>query len=191
MEVALLACIGRGPLERAMAQTDVILALAREGLVVGVALAGDETACTVKSLAPAFERIRDAGLGVEIHAGEQGGPESVWDALEHGRPDRIGHGVRAFDDERLVEALQKGGVHLEFCPTSNVCLGVVREVSELPIARARDLGMSFSVNTDDPGPFGCSLESEVQLVERTFGFTAHDRATMLANTWRARFGGRR
>jgi adenosine deaminase len=188
--VELVACIGRGPPERAASQTEQILRLAGQGLVVGVALAGNETACTVKSLAPSLDRLRDAGLGIEIHAGEQGGPESVWDALEHGRPDRIGHGVRAFDDERLVEAIRERGVHLEFCPTSNVRLGVVRELRDLPIARARELGISFSVNTDDPGPFACSLESEIALVEEAFSFTSEDRAAMLANTWRARFGQR-
>jgi adenosine deaminase len=187
IQVELLACFGRGPVERAAAQAERIITLARERLIVGVALAGAETACTVESLAPIFARFRDAGLGIEIHAGEQAGPASVWDALEHGRPDRIGHGVRAFEDGRLIETLCKRGVHLEFCLTSNLCLGVVRSLQEHPLGRARSLGMSFSINTDDPGPFGCSMESEVELATRTFALTVEDRAAIRANACRASF----
>jgi adenosine deaminase len=188
IQVEMLACFGRGPLERASVQARRILTLARERLIVGVALAGAETACTVESLAPIFAGFRDAGLGIEIHAGEQAGPPSVWDALEHGRPDRLGHGVRAFEDARLVEILCKRGVHLEFCLTSNLRLGVVSALQEHPLARARALGMSFSINTDDPGPFGCSMESEVELATHTFALTGEDRAQIRKNTWRARFG---
>jgi adenosine deaminase len=187
IRVELLACFGRGPLARASAQADQILTVAREGLIAGVALAGDEDACSVRSLAPVLDRLRDAGLGIEIHAGEQKGPESVWDALEHGRPQRIGHGVRAFEDERLLAALRERDVHLELCPTSNLRLGVIRNIDDLPIRRALALGVSFSINTDDPGPFGCTLESEMQLCERSFGLTAADLATIRASAWRARF----
>jgi adenosine deaminase len=129
-----------------------------------------------------------AGLGIEIHAGEQAGPESVWDALEHGRPDRLGHGVRAFEDARLVERLCQRGVHLEFCLTSNLCLGVVSALQEHPLGRARALGMSFSISTDDPGPFGCSMESEMKLANETFALAGEDRAQIRKNAWRARFG---
>jgi adenosine deaminase len=188
IRVELLACFGRGPLARASAQADRILAVAREGLIAGIALAGDETACTVRSLAPVLDRLRDAGLGIEIHAGEQAGPESVWDALEYGRPQRIGHGVRAFEDQRLLDTLRERDVHLEFCPTSNLRLGVVQDLEHHPIRRAHALGMSFSINTDDPGPFGCTMASEMELCARAFGFTAADRATIRANAWRARFG---
>jgi adenosine deaminase len=188
IQVELLACFGRGPAARVSAQADRILALARAELIVGVALAGDETACTVASIASVLDRLRDAGLGIEIHAGEQAGPASVWDALDHGRPDRIGHGVRAFEDQRLIEALRARDVHLEFCPTSNLRLGLVSDIRQLPIAQAHDCGLSFSINTDDPGPFGCTLRSEMALVERCFGFTEEHWTAVRANAWRARFG---
>ncbi len=188
--VGLLVAVGRGPAARFELQAARILALARHGLIAGVAIAGDERACTIASLGPLLRPMRDAGLGIEIHAGETAGPESVWDALEHGRPDRIGHGVRAFEDERLVGALGERQVHLEICPTSNLRLGVVPDLREHPIARARQLGLSFSVHTDDPGPLGCSMRSELELLERELGFDLADFEKIRASAYAARFAGR-
>jgi adenosine deaminase len=189
--VALLVAIGRGRVERAKRQAQRIEALARHELVVGVAIAGDERACTIESMAPVVHQLRDAGLGIEIHAGEMSGAESVWDALKHGMPDRIGHAVRAFEDEQLVEELLRRDTHIEFCPASNLCLGVVPDIERHPLTRARDLGMNFSVNTDDPGPFGCSMDSEYARLERDLGFTAPDFERIHANAWRSRFTTRR
>jgi adenosine deaminase len=187
IEVRFLAAMGRGSMERAERQAERIVQLARSGLIVGVAIAGDENACTIRSLAPLIDRFRAAGLRIEIHAGEMAGPESVWDALEHGRPDRLGHGTRAFEDERLIDRIRELGVHLELCPTSNVCLQVVPSLAHHPIKRARDLGLSFSVNTDDPGPFGCTLTSELQQLEG-FGFGQADFERIRDAAWAARFG---
>jgi adenosine deaminase len=185
-EVELLVGIGRGPLERAQRQVERILTLARNELVVGVAIAGDEKACTIESLRDPIAHLRDAGLGIEIHAGERSGPESVWDALSHGQPERIGHGLRAFDDERLLGEIRARDIHLEFCPTSNLCLGAVADIHSHPIARARELGLNFSVNTDDPGPFACTLSSEFALLERELGFSRSDFEQIRANAWRSR-----
>ena len=190
IQVELLVAIGRGHVERVRRQAARILALARHGLIVGVALAGDEAACTIESIADIFPMLRDAGLGIEIHAGETCGPESVRDALEHGRPDRLGHAVRAFEDPRLVEELRRRDTHLEFCPASNLCLGVVEDIERHPIVRARELAMNFSVNTDDPGTFGCSMVSEFARLERALGFDSADFERIRANASRARFGAR-
>jgi adenosine deaminase len=186
-QVTLLVAIGRGGLERAKRQAKRIVALAHHGLVAGVAIAGDERACTIESLATVVHELRDAGLGIEIHAGEMCGPASVWDALEHGLPNRLGHAVRAFEDERLIEELMRRDTHIEFCPASNLCLGIVPDIERHPIGRARELGMNFSVNTDDPGPFGCSMVSEYVRLARDLGFTALDFERIRENAWRSRF----
>lgn len=183
-----LVCAHRGRPERAGELGRKAAALAKARLVAGVSIAGDEREYSIRDWRGFLDLARDAELGVEIHAGEMAGPASVRDALEHGRPDRLGHGVRAFEDAELVAELKDRDVHIEFCPSSNVCLGVVPSIAAHPIARARDLGMNFGINTDDPGPFACTLESEYALLERTFGFTAEDFARANANAWRARFG---
>src|SRR4051812_26707998 len=105
-------------LERAADLADRILMLHQAGLIVGVVLAGPERGHPVKPFQKLFARFREAGLGIENHAGEWCGPESVWDALEHGFPNRIGHGVSLFDDAALVRRFQEEQIHVEMCPTS-------------------------------------------------------------------------
>ena|ERR1700674_3255188 len=151
-----------------------ILMLHEAGLIAGVFLAGPEEGNPVERYASTFAQFRDARLPIEIHAGEWCGPESVWDALEHGRPQRIGHGVTIFDDHRLLEHVRAERIHVEMCPTSNVKTAAVRRIEDHPIGRARALGLTFSINTDDPGAFECTLTGELEVVARTFGFTTAD-----------------
>jgi adenosine deaminase len=190
ISVVFICAFARGPLPRIERQAGRILALRKAGLIRGVALAGDEKASDVKSLRGIFERFRDSGLGVEIHAGELAGPESVWDAVENGVPDRMGHAVAAFEDEELLDLICERDIHIEMCPTSNVVTGSVPRIEDHPVARARDLKMNFSVNTDDPGPFGCSMNSEFEILAETFGFSLEDFASIFRNTMRSSFAAR-
>jgi adenosine deaminase len=187
LQVGLVACIGRGPPHRLERQAAAILALHREQLVCGVALAGDELAGPIAPSRAIFERFRGEGLGIEIHAGEIGGADSVRDAIEHGFPHRLGHGLPVVADPALVDLVRERQIHLELCPTSNLRLGVVTDITRHPIARALEVGLPLSINTDDPGPFGCSLTSEYQLVRDTFGFEDADFARILAWTKAAAF----
>jgi adenosine deaminase len=164
-----------------------VFALYDAGLIVGVALAGIEQGFPVRPFQKTFDRFHQAGLKIEIHAGEWCGPESVWDALEYAHPDRIGHGVSLFQDARLVELFAERQIHIEMCPTSNLKTGSVKRIQEHPIRLARDLGLSFSVNTDDPGPFECSLESEYELLADTFGFDEGTGKEFYENSLAARF----
>ena len=166
---------------------EVLAPLRRAGLIVGVVLAGPEAGNPIQPLSRAMQRFREAGLGIEIHAGEWAGPESVWDALEHGAPHRIGHGVAAFEDPRLLERIQREGVHIEMCPTSNIRTGSVRRIEEHPVRLARELGLSFSINTDDPGAFQCSMDGEFKLLEELFGFQDEDFEKIERDALAARF----
>jgi adenosine deaminase len=191
LRVELVICFGRAPVEKIERKAERILALGRAGLVCGVALAGlEEARWPVRPVRHVFDAFRDAGLGIEIHAGELAGPESVRDALEYGRPDRIGHGLAAFDDPALLDEIARRGIHLELCPTSNLRLGRVARLEDHPIGRARDLGLSFSVNTDDPGPFAITLTEELAQVGRAFAFTEADFTRMFEATMRASFARR-
>jgi len=187
-EVSIVLCVSRSKVTQHVQR---IVDLARAGLIAGVALAGDERACLIRDLQAALERIRATGIGIEIHAGEVGGPESVRDALDYGRPDRLGHGIGAFEDRGLVERIAREQVHLEFCPTSNLRLGVIPAIQELPVKLALDAGVSFSINTDDPGVFQCSLTSELNLVREAFGLSESDMDRVLLNSFRAGFGPQR
>jgi adenosine deaminase len=187
IQVELVCCVGRGAPARLERQVSKILALHAAGAIRGVALAGDESAVSVRPLAPSFDRLRATGMGIEIHAGEHLGPESVRDAIEHGRPDRIGHGIGAFRDPALIDLIRERGIHLEMCPTSNLRLGAAARIEEHPIGRALELGLEISINTDDPGPFGCSISSEYALVDATFGL---DPTAVLRSVRKAAFSGR-
>jgi adenosine deaminase len=189
IQVEFLATVGRNRSAEAMMEREArVLALHAAGLIVGVALAGaPEQGFPVRPFQRTFDRFHEAGMGIEIHAGEWCGPEAVWDALEYGHPNRIGHGVSLFGDARLVDLFTERQIHIEMCPTSNVKTGSVARIEEHPIRLARDLGLSFSVNTDDPGPFECSLESEYELLADTFGFDEGDWQRIYANSLAARF----
>jgi adenosine deaminase len=164
-----------------------ILMLHEAGLIAGVFLAGPEEGNPVQRFARTFARFHDAGLPVEIHAGEWCGPESVWDALEHGRPQRIGHGVAIFEDPRLLDRVRTERIHVEMCPTSNVRTGAVRRFEDHPIARAHAAELTFSVNTDDPGAFECTLTRELSLLADTFGFTGAHFERIARDALAARF----
>jgi adenosine deaminase len=128
-----------------------MIGLYEAGLIVGIALAGPEQGNPVKLFHKSFARFHEAGLGIEVHAGEWCGPESVWDALEYGFPNRIGHGVSLFQDPRLVNVIRERQIHIELCLTSNLKTGSVSRIEEHPIGGGQRAETRFSVNTDDPG----------------------------------------
>ncbi|HOU12309.1 MAG TPA: hypothetical protein PKZ84_04275 [Anaerolineae bacterium] len=188
LTLAFIVIFGRGKTPEAAEElADRVIALYEAGLVVGIALAGPETNQPVKTYARTLARCHETGMGIEIHAGEWCGPESVWDALAHGHPDRIGHGVGLFRDPALVALFQERQIHIEMCPTSNLKTGSVARIEEHPICLARDLGLNFSVNTDDPGPFLNSMTSEYQLLADVFGFDEADFRRIYENTLKSRF----
>ena len=188
IQVEFLVALGRNKaLDFWSIMADKVMALHEAGLIVGVALADLEIGYPVKPLHKHFARFHEAGLGIEIHAGEWVGPESVWDALEHGYPDRIGHGVTLFDDPKLIALFQERQIHVEMCPTSNLCTGSVACLEDHPIQQARDLGLNFSINTDDPGPFLNTMNGEYQLAADLFGFDETDFQQIYTNALAARF----
>jgi adenosine deaminase len=167
--------------------TALCIELRRENLIAGVALVGIESGASIERFSSSFLRWRDAGLGIELHAGEHSGPESVWDALEHGFPRRLGHAISAFRDDALLERIRSSGVHIEFCLTSNLRTGAVPDISGHPVRAAKELGVKFSLNTDDPGAFGCSMTTEYQRTADAFGFDCEDFMEIFRNSLAARF----
>ena len=166
IEVCYIWAVGRSP-NRAEFERKIerIISLWQRGYIDGLALAGDEKACKVEDYADIFQSLVDEGIPVEIHAGEWCGPESIWDALEHGHPRRIGHGLSLFDDPELPKYFQKNNIHIEFCPTSNLKVGGIERIEDHPVFKAMAHGLNFSINTDDPGHFECTMDSEFRLLQ--------------------------
>ena len=142
--------------------------------VVGVGLGGSEHRFPPEPFEAVFAAARRLGLRATAHAGEAAGAESVWGALRSLRVDRIGHGVRAAEDEDLLDYLAERGVPLEICPTSNLRTGVVRSIEEHPVRRYIERGLIVTINTDDPAMFGCSLAGEYRLLVEQLGFSRAD-----------------
>lgn len=140
------------------------------GWVAGFGLAGSESYGKPKDYIWSFDCAREAGLGLTCHAGEWGGPGSVRDAWRDLGVSRIGHGVRAIEDARLVRDLAEAGVTLEVCPGSNVALGIYTSTAAHPIAPLVDAGCRVTVSTDDPPFFRTTLRAEYDALAAAFGW---------------------
>ncbi|WP_353643581.1 adenosine deaminase [Mesorhizobium sp. WSM2239] len=143
-------------------------------LVTGFGVAGDERNGDIEDYVRAFEIAREAGLGITIHAGEFGGWESVQAALDHIRPSRIGHGVRAIENPDLVKRIATEGVVLECCPGSNIALKVFASFAEHPFPALRAAGCKVTLNSDDPPYFWTTLKREYDIAAEHFGMSDKD-----------------
>ncbi|MCW5747266.1 MAG: adenosine deaminase [Alphaproteobacteria bacterium] len=159
----------RGP-ERALAVARTMLA-APHPYVVGFGMAGDELRYAPADFAPAFRLVADAGYPCTAHAGEVAGPQSVRATLDALPVSRIGHGVRASEDPRLLDEIARRGVVLEVCPGSNIALGVYRNLASHPLRRLIDAGCKVTLNSDDPPYFDTSIGREYATAGHAFGLT--------------------
>lgn len=141
----------------------------RHPLVTGFGVAGDERHGDMEDYVRAFEIAREAGLGITIHAGEFGGWESVKAALDHIKPARIGHGVRAIENPDLVKRIADEGVVLECCPGSNIALKVFGSFADHPFPHLKAAGCKVTLNSDDPPYFWTSLKREYDIAAEHFG----------------------
>jgi aminodeoxyfutalosine deaminase len=138
--------------------------------VIALGLGGYEAAMPPDGFAPWFERAREAGLHTIPHAGETGGPESVWGAIRKLGAERLGHGVRSIEDPALMSYLAESGIPLEVCPTSNIRLGIFSGIDTHPMRRLYEAGVAVTINSDDPPLFNTTLNDEVALLHTGFGF---------------------
>ncbi len=150
----------------------------RPPTVVGVTLGGAEAPAPPQLFERTYQIARDGGLRTTIHAGEGLGAESVRTAVEDLEVERIGHGVRAAEDEGVVKMLAERSIPLEVCPTSNVRTQVYASLEEHPVRALFEAGVPLSINTDDPTFFDVSLSEELAGLQR-LGFS-HEEILKLA-----------
>ena len=161
-----------GTLENNKATIELAHKYKDEG-VVGIDLAGDETATPIESYAPMFEYARQLGLNYTIHAGESGPASNVMFAIMQ-KGGRIGHGIHAIEDENVVKALVESNFVIEVSVTSNFFSRCVNSIEEHPIRKLWDKGVMININTDDPALMGITLQSEYDLIAKHFGFTERE-----------------
>ncbi len=131
--------------------------------VVGVDVGGPlDPKFHIKSLAPMVADCKSAGLHVTLHTGEVTGPEEVWETLKHCSPDRIGHGIRSVEDEKLLKELVRRNVTLEVCPSSNLKIQAVKSIGDMRhiFKKLKDFKVPFCINTDGPEMLGTHLRQE-------------------------------
>lgn len=151
-------------------ELDALLAC-REGLVA-IDLAGDEGNFPPHMFVEHFRRVRDAGLGVTIHAGEAGGAEGIWSAIRDLGATRIGHAVRAIDDPALMDYLGEHRIGIECNLTSNVQTSTVPDFASHPLQVFLERGLLATINTDDPGISGIDLAHEYEVAAPAAGLSA-------------------
>jgi adenosine deaminase len=156
-------------------QNEVIIEKAiryRERGIVGVDIAGPRPnggRYPYRELAPLVQHARAAGLGVTIHVGEEGGADGIaeiGEVVEHLRPERIGHGILAAQDEGTMRLLREAGVVLEICPTSNLLTRALADEEALrdAVSAFVDGGVAFTIATDGPEMMRTHLRDELQLL---------------------------
>jgi aminodeoxyfutalosine deaminase len=163
--------------------------------IVAFGIGGDELSLATKEFRGVYERAEEYGFHRLIHAGEVGGPEKIREAIEILGVERIGHGIAAIRDVRLMETLAERGIPLEICPASNLRTGALgvqlgnsaAKMEEHPLAEIVRRGVAVTISTDDPAMFHTSLEEEYQHAHR-MGVTEEEMGELVENGFRFAFG---
>jgi len=192
VDVRLIVDVSRSfGLENAMRNLELLLDfLKRPGTdsLIGIGLGGQEIGHPCSEYAPVFDRARAEGLHVVSHAGEEVGPESIWDAIRMLKSERIGHGTCAMQDPKLMDYLRDSGLPLEICPTSNVITKkYVKRFSKHPIRQFFDYGIAVTVNTDDPILFSIELNDEYENMVEHLKFKQPELNKLFRNNINATF----
>ena len=153
VEASLIMCFLRH-LDEADAERTLDAALGFRDRIVGVGLDSGEVGNPPGKFRHVFARAREAGFFLTAHAGEEGPPSYVWEALDVLGVARIDHGNRSLEDDALVGRLAREQVALTVCPLSNLRLRVVDDLAQHPLRRMLDRGLLATVNSDDPAYFG-------------------------------------
>jgi adenine deaminase len=165
-------------LEQAMAHGDKIF---------GVGLDSAEVGHPPRKFRAVFERAISAGFHAVAHAGEEGPPEYIWQALDELGAERIDHGVRCLEDRRLVQRLEADRTPLTVCPFSNVRLRVVDRLEQHPLATMLERGLCATVNSDDPAYFGGYVGENLAGVARALELEDTALVQLARNSFEASF----
>jgi len=155
--------------------------------IVGVGLDSSEVGHPPAKFARVYAAARERGLKLVAHAGEEGPPAYVWEALDLLKVDRIDHGNRALEDPALVKRLAAEGMTLTVCPLSNLKLCVVDDLKVHPLKRMLDLGLHATINSDDPAYFGGYLGANWTQTASAVGLSRAELVTLAKNSFTGSF----
>ena len=180
VKASLIMCFLRH-LDEADAERTLDSALPFKDRIVGIGLDSSERGNPPGKFKHVFARAREAGFFLTAHAGEEGPPSYVWEALEALGVARIDHGVRSIEDEPLVDRLARERIPLTVCPLSNVRLRVVDDLAHHPLRRMMDKGLMVTVNSDDPAYFGGYVKENYHASAQALGLGRDEVAALVRN----------
>ncbi|WP_069048754.1 adenosine deaminase [Hydrogenophaga sp. RAC07] len=156
---------------------------------IGVGLDSSEVGHPPSKFSRVFARCRELGLRIVAHAGEEGPPAYIWEALNDLKTERIDHGVRSLEDPALVTELARRRTPLTVCPLSNLKLCVVNDLRDHPMKRLLDAGLCAMVNSDDPAYFGGYMNANFVQTVQALDLSRDDVITLARNSFEASFVG--
>jgi adenine deaminase len=180
VSAALIMCFLRH-LDEDDAEKTLDAALAYKDRILGVGLDSSEAGHPPTKFKRVFRRAHDAGFFCTAHAGEEGPPSYVWEALDVLGVTRIDHGIRSMEDQTLLGRLAREKVALTVCPLSNLRLRVVEDLAKHPLRRMMDKGLMVTVNSDDPAYFGGYVNQNYRAVSDALGLERDEIATIVRN----------
>ena len=186
MSIGMILCFLRH-LDEASALRTLDEAMPWRDRFIGVGLDSSEQGHPPAKFQRVFARARALGLKAVAHAGEEGPPAYVWEALDLLKVDRIDHGNRSLEDAALVQRLAAAKMPLTVCPLSNLRLCVVSDMAQHPLRRMLQAGLMATVNSDDPAYFGGYVSENYIAVQQALDLSRDEIVTLAGNGFRAAF----
>lgn len=162
-------------------------ALAYKDSIVAVGLDSSELGHPPEKFQSVFERALEEGFLTVAHAGEEGPPDYIWQALDLLKVQRIDHGVRCSEDPQLMQRLIEQYTPLTVCPLSNTKLRVFDTMQDHNILRLLELGLNVTVNSDDPAYFGGYLNANFIALHEALGMNQKQAVKLARNSFLASF----
>lgn len=186
IRASLIMCFLRH-LSEAEAEATLDQAQAHRSRIIGVGLDSSEKGHPPSKFRTVYRRAREMGLHLVAHAGEEGPPEYVWEALDVLGVERVDHGNRSLENDSLVARLARERMPLTVCPLSNLKLCVVRDLRQHPLRRMMDKGLTVTVNSDDPAYFGGYVGDNYRAVQQALGLGRDELIAVARNGFLAAF----
>jgi len=155
--------------------------------ITGVGLDSSELGHPPSKFERLFRKAGELGFLKVAHAGEEGPPDYVYQALDLLGIHRLDHGNRSLEDAALVERLRREQMTLTVCPLSNLKLKVVKRLEDHPLRRMLQAGLRATINSDDPAYFGGYLGDNYRAIQRALGFTREELTTLARNSFLGSF----
>ena len=162
-------------------------ALIHKDKIYGIGLDSSETGNPPNKFEKLFKKAIEYGFITVAHAGEEGPPEYIWEALNLLNVKRIDHGVQCLKDKKLVEKLSKNQIPLTVCPLSNIKLRVFNELKEHNLKKMLDKKLMVMVNSDDPAYFGGYLNKNLIETQAALNLSKDNIKTLLINSFKSSF----